>query len=122
MKEPLTFVALAATNRQRAERWHKGPLSTWSVTDWSNATAGEMGEICNAVKKLRRIECDMQQHAGDSAAPADREQAVKKIGKEIGDTLTYLDLLAQSLGLSLEDCVRETFNAISEREGFPEKL
>lgn len=40
----------------------------------------------------------------------------------IGDTVVYLDLLAQRLGLRLEDCVRDTFNRISEREGFPERI
>lgn len=44
------------------------------------------------------------------------------VATEIGDTVVYLDLLAQRLGLSLEKCIRDTFNRVSEREGFPERL
>jgi hypothetical protein len=34
----------------------------------------------------------------------------------------YLDLLAQKAGLSLNRCVLDTFNRVSAREGFPERL
>lgn len=120
--EPLTFERFSVVNLQRAHRWHRGGLKAWPVERWSNAAAGEMGEICNAVKKLNRLEDAMQQHAGDTAVPLTVEQAKVLIGKEIGDTVTYLDLLAQRLGMTLEGCLRHAFNGISEREGFPERV
>jgi len=52
----LNLEHLRFINAARAARWHKGGIESWSITDWSNAMAGEMGEACNAVKKLRRIE------------------------------------------------------------------
>jgi hypothetical protein len=52
----LTFKASREVNSARAARWHKGGISDWSITDWSNALAGEVGEACNAIKKLRRIQ------------------------------------------------------------------
>ena len=119
---PLTFDAYSVVSRTRAMRWHRGGLDEWSVTDWSNAMAGEAGELCNAVKKYRRVEDRLQGGDGDTPQPKDVEQAVRAIKKEIGDTYAYLDLLAQRFGLRVEDCVRDTFNQISEREGFPERL
>lgn len=116
----LTFDEVAFQNRSRAMRWRKGGLDEWSVSDWAVAFAGEAGEVCDAVKKLNRI--DHKLHSENPRQPQTRAQAIADIAKEIGDTAIYLDLLAQRLGLSLEDCVRTTFNRISDREGLPEKL
>lgn len=116
------FEKFSTINKQRAERWHKGPLSTWSATDWSNALAGEVGELCNAVKKLRRLQMQMQQHDGDSPAPHDMSTALSKIKNEIGDVFTYLDLCAQFFEFDMFESVRDTFNSISIREGFPERI
>lgn len=114
----LTFRALAAINRARCERWHPGfPDDGWTISDWSNAAAGEMGETCNVVKKLRRLDFAIDQAAGDT-----RADLRAKLATEIGDTLLYLDLLAQHAGLELETCVRDTFNRVSTREGFPERI
>lgn len=116
----LTFRAVSNINRQRCERWHPGyPDSAdgWSGADWSNAAAGEMGETCNVVKKLRRIENGMQQAAGDTQA-----DLLGELATEIGDTFIYLDLLAQYYGLDIAECVADTFNRVSRREGFPERI
>lgn len=109
----LTFSQLKETNIQRCKRWHDP--NKWSPQMWGLAAAGEMGECANALKKLYRHDEGIQQNA----ASQDRSEYV---AMEIGDTVVYLDLLAQRLGLFLEDCVRDTFNRISEREGFPERL
>jgi NTP pyrophosphatase (non-canonical NTP hydrolase) len=121
-EEPLTFARLTEANLSRCIRWHGAhgvQDPSWSVADWSNAMAGEAGEVCNEVKKLKRLETGMQQHGN---VPGSRMAAVKKIGKEIGDTALYLNLLAARLGLRMEDCIRYAFNQVSEREGFPERL
>jgi NTP pyrophosphatase (non-canonical NTP hydrolase) len=117
-----THALYSAVSKTRAMRWHRGGLDEWSVTDWSNALAGEVGELCNAIKKYRRIEDRLQQHDGDTPAPKSYEDALKQIKKEIGDSYAYLDLLAQRFGLDLWECARDTFNAISEREGFPDRI
>ena len=118
----MKFETFSRINLQRAQRWHKGGLETWTVERWSNAFAGEAGEVCNAVKKLNRVQDSMQQAAGDTPAPLDEEQALTAVRKEIGDAYTYLDLLAQRIGTSVEDCARDAFNFISAREGFPERM
>lgn len=114
----MTFQHLSEINRKRCERWHPGfPNDGWTGADWATAMAGEAGETCNVVKKFRRRDFGIQQAAGDT-----HDGLRAKLATEIGDTLLYLDLLAQHYGLDLETCVRDTFNRVSDREGFPERL
>jgi len=115
----LTFDELRRTNGLRANRWHRGGLIEWSVNDWLAAFGGEAGEALNAGKKHRRILGGVRQHGN---TPKDLADAEEKIMEELADAVIYADLVAQRLGLSLEAAVVMKFNAISEREGFPERL
>lgn len=117
--DDLSFSQLTQANLKRAVRWHKGGIEEWSVNDWLAAFGGEAGEALNAGKKHRRILGGLQQH-GD--IPIDIEDAEKKIMEELADTVIYADLVASRLGRSLGDAIIAKFNAISEREGFPERL
>ena len=76
-------------------------LHDWSPTDWACALAGEVGEACNLIKKLRRGE----------------DVSRERIGEELADTLIYLDLLAQRLDIDLAAAVVNKFNADSEKRG-----
>lgn len=120
----LAFAHLHHANGTRALRWHKGPqgILEWSTFEWAGAMGGEAGEALNAAKKMKRLECKMQQHGGDSGTPKDMEEAVKKLLKEVGDTVVYADLVCQRVGRTLEEAVRMAFNQVSERENFPERL
>jgi len=109
---------ISAINRSRALRWHKGGLDEWSASDWACAMAGEAGEVCNAVKKLNRIDKGVQQAKG----PKSRAAAIAAVAQEIGDTFLYLDLLAQRLGIDMAQAIADTFNRVSKREGFPERI
>ena|SRR5689334_13880222 len=124
--DQLTFREVSALNAKRAKRWHRGfPLCEdgWTGADWSNAMCGEAGEVANVVKKLRRIETAIHQaEQGDNTDEAYSAMLTKKLATEIGDTFIYLDLLAQFYGLRMENCVTDTFNRVSKREGFPEKI
>lgn len=114
----MDFEALRGMNRARVERWHPGfPEDAWTGADWSNAMQGEAGETGNIVKKLRRRELGVQ-----DAVNIPVEELLEKLATEIGDTAVYLDLLAQFYGLTLEECIVGTFNRVSIREGFPERL
>lgn len=117
----LTFAQVSEINRKRANRWHNGFPSkndAWTGADWSNAMAGEAGETCNVVKKIRRYDIGIQQ----AEDPERDVLIINELAKEIGDTYLYLDLLAQYYGLSIDACVAYTFNRVSEREGFPERI
>ena len=118
----LTFLQLAEKSYTRCQRWHKNGLEDWSMTDWSNAVTGELGEACNAIKKLRRIEDGLANISEPGRSLTDRDAAIREIGKELADTMIYLDLLAQRLGINLGDEVRSKFNATSEKYDFPERL
>ena len=120
IKDPrdFTFGDVADVNRQRAERWHKGfPNDSWTGADWATALAGETGEVCNVVKKLRRQDAGIVQADNSS-----RDARIKALATELGDVFLYLDLLAQFYELDLATCITETFNRVSVREGFPERL
>lgn len=114
----MTFHDVSEINLKRCERWHPGfPNDGWTGSDWSNAMAGEAGEACNVVKKLRRDDFGKVQAAADN-----RADLLAKLATEIGDTFLYLDLLAQFYGLDIAQCVVDTFNRVSIREGFPERI
>ena len=106
-------------NLERAKRWHKGGLDEWSVNDWLAAFGGEAGEALNAGKKHRRILGGIQQHGN---VPVSERDAAANIMEEVADTVIYADLVASRLGLNLADAIIHKFNAISKREGFPERL
>jgi NTP pyrophosphatase (non-canonical NTP hydrolase) len=97
-RDGLTFNELREANVGRCEdAFH--PVDAWSPSDWACAVAGEVGEACNLIKKLRRGEDVPQQD----------------IAFELADAVTYLDLLAARLGIDLGEAVREKFNIVSER-------
>jgi len=115
LKDHATFSYVAQANRDRCSLWHA--LDSWTTAEWACAAAGEMGETCNVVKKLFRIEKGHR-----STRDPNPEELRAQLQKEIGDTFIYLDLLAQSCGLSMYECVAKAFNEVSEREGYPQKL
>lgn len=135
----LDLRVLAATNAERCRRWHPPESEQWSLADWSNAMGGEAGEAQNKVKKLRRIETRTDVGPWSRESPrgsgirADVDRATqsrtlaKAIGLELADVVIYADLLAQELtrkygGYDLSELVVTKFNAVSHREGYPERL
>lgn len=118
-----TLDGLQGASMSRVRRWH-GPrgVYSWSVTDWSNAAAGEMGEVCNAVKKLRRLEEKFRGISDRGRQITTRARALDVIADEIADTVIYLDLLALRLKIDMREAVVRKFNKTSKRYGFPERL
>ena len=98
---------LKDANSTRSEDSFDLPISEWSPSDWGLALAGEVGELCNLIKKLKR---------GDVAAGT-LTDPYGKISDEIGDILTYLDLLAQRLDIDLSDALVRKFNKVSKKVG-----
>jgi NTP pyrophosphatase (non-canonical NTP hydrolase) len=115
----LFLVDVSRMNLARAKRWHPGFPNddVWTLADWSNAMCGEAGEAANVVKKLRRVETG---HVGALDGAADVLRT--KLGDEIADVYLYLDLLATKAGIDTQAAVVRKFNAVSEREGMPERL
>lgn len=92
----------------------------WSPTDWATAVAGECGEACNLIKKLRR-RTGPTMESGKANTPEVAE-LIPAIGAELADTIIYIDLLAARLGIDLEDVIRRKFNEVSARVGSRELL
>lgn len=101
----LTFHAFNAANTERCKESSFGEVS-WTPQDWACAMAGECGEACNLIKKMRR----------GQAVPA------KDVADELADLITYVDLLATNLGINLEAALIAKFNEISDRRGSAVKL
>lgn len=110
----LTFQILRLANATRlplfknskGELAHDTTGSDWSLLEWGGAMAGEAGELCNLLKKVRRGDLDIN----DKAVRAE-------IGKEIADVQIYLDLIAMQCGVSLAHATVAKFNEVSRRVG-----
>ena len=83
----MTFKDLAKANKKRSEEVFF-PINHWTAQEWSNAIAGECGELCNLTKKLKRD--------AESSNPIN----IMDIGKEIADVVIYADLIAQRMDLN----------------------
>lgn len=116
----LGLETLRSANVSRAKRWHPGfpDEQDWTLGDWGNAMAGEAGEACNVIKKIRRVETDKQRRdtEGDIIALCD------KLAGELADVIIYADLIAAQCGIDLSHEIKLKFNEVSDQYGFPEKL
>tara|TARA_Y100000034_G_C6902529_1_gene417736 strand:+ start:554 stop:940 length:387 start_codon:yes stop_codon:yes gene_type:complete len=82
----------------------------WELGDWGNALAGEVGELCNFIKKIRRIEVKATTLNSDMSMA----ELTKAAGKEMGDVMSYLANIASELNLDLEKETVDKFNLVSE--------
>jgi NTP pyrophosphatase (non-canonical NTP hydrolase) len=103
-------------NYERCLRWHPAGIDSWSLADWAVALAGETGELCNVVKKLNRV------RDGLTGNKETKEQLISALRAEAADIYLYLDLFCQRVGFDLAEAVRDKFNSVSMRNGFPERL
>lgn len=113
----LDLADLREVSTARAQLWHDADAEPWSGADWSNAMCGEAGEAANVVKKLRRIETNIN-HRG----PGSKGEFMEALGKEIADVVIYADLLAEYYGIDLAKSIVDKFNEVSDRYGFDIKL
>ena len=95
---PLTFAEFHKKNTFRSNEDVKHSVD-WSAMEWGCALSGEVGELCNYLKKMRR---------GDKIPK-------KKLAYEVCDIVTYLSLLADKLGIDFEQAIIENFNIVSKR-------
>lgn len=98
--QKINFDQLRKANIARQKQAYQ-KCAGWSIAEWGCALAGEVGEACNLIKKLR----------------LGRDIKVEEIGKELADVVIYVDLLAEELDIDLAQAVRDKFNEVSERVG-----
>lgn len=114
----LDLAALRPVNVQRAKEGFKC-YDNQPLTYWTTALAGEVGELCNMIKKMQRVEKGGVD-GGSSYTAKDITPDLLK--EEIGGIAIYLDLLASLLGISLEEAIIDTFNRKSEKYGFTQVI
>lgn len=114
----LDLSALRPINVQRATEGFKC-YDNQPLTYWTTALAGEVGELCNMIKKMQRVEKGGVD-GGSSYTAKDITQEMLK--EEIGGIAIYLDLLASLLDISLEEAIIDTFNSKSEKYNFPQHI
>lgn len=110
----LDLSALRPINVQRATEGFRC-YDNQPLTYWTTALAGEVGELCNMIKKIQRVEKGGID--GGSSYTA-KEISREMLKEEIGGIAIYLDLLASLLDISLEEAIIDTFNRKSEKHGF----
>jgi NTP pyrophosphatase (non-canonical NTP hydrolase) len=118
-RRPLTFAEVSAANLSRCLRWHPGFPNDedWSLADWCLAMVGEAGEAANVVKKIHR-----QKYGLRGRLDPPMEALGAALAEELADVYLYLDLLAAKAGIDLPAAIVAKFNAVSERQDFPERL
>lgn len=104
----------SAMNRTRCESatGFNHPLSSWSLSDWMTATAGELGEAANIIKKLNRYRDGIP---GNTESEAELRS---KLADELADVAIYLDLLTQAAGFDLETIRAVKFDKTSAKIGY----
>lgn len=111
MEKKLSFSTLRDANKKRLPEFknskgqpahEKKDGSDWSLAEWMNAVAGELGEAANLIKKIRRGDLTLK-----DARPL--------LAKEFADIITYLDITAAQAGIDLAKAIEEKFNEVSER-------
>jgi NTP pyrophosphatase (non-canonical NTP hydrolase) len=103
-------------NRERCEspQGFNHRLESWSLSDWMTATAGELGEAANIVKKLNRVRDGIP----GNTEPAEHLRA--QLAEELADVSIYLDLLAQAAGFDLTTIREMKFAKTSRKIGYIE--
>lgn len=99
----LLFSVLRLANIDRCESAvfnHR--LHDWTPAQYACALSGEVGELCNLIKKqFRGLD----------------KVTEKDLADEIADVAIYLDLLAARLGISLGAAIASKFNETSVKRG-----
>jgi NTP pyrophosphatase (non-canonical NTP hydrolase) len=111
----LTFNTLRSANTARLPTFKNAngeichpdtDFGNWSLTDWTTALAGEVGEAANIIKKLRR---------GDFTI----KECQQQLADELADVQIYLDLLAKAAGIDLGRATIAKFNRKSHELSLP---
>lgn len=71
-------------------------LGNWTQDEWIACLAGEVGELINCAKKLRRFDSGMT----DGTT---RQEILASIGRELGDCVAYVSLIGHATGLDTEE-------------------
>lgn len=97
---------LIVANELRQVKWDEN--QEFDLVYYGNALAGEVGEACNIIKKLRRNELIK---TGSTATMED-------LADELSDVVIYAILTAKRAGIDLTKAIPKKFNKTSRKYGF----
>ena len=128
----LTFAALRQANIARLPLF-KGNAgqtshteadgSDWSLNDWIVAILGEMGELANLAKKLRRGDFSLDDEVPEAISHKEGVVTYRDwLANEGADVGIYLDIFLFQLRRDLGDVIRRKFNRTSDKIGVEVKL
>lgn len=105
----LTFSELRGANLARLKVFpgHSKGEEPWTPNDWMVAVTGEVGELANKLKRIRR---GVVVRGKPLPTPEELEG-------EFADIVIYLDLLAARMSVDLGTAVRRKFNLVSDEIG-----
>lgn len=119
----LTFDQFRKVNVARCIDGFKRQINDWTPTDWATAMAGECGEACNIIKKMRRLANVPEDVTGLTLADQYKySQLELELADELSDLVTYVDLLAARFQIKLSKAVVSKFNEVSDRVNSTIKL
>lgn len=98
VRKPLIISELQHANITRSKQSFS-QCDEWSGMEWGCALAGEAGEACNVLKKMKRDGSDLKGALAD----------------ELADVICYASLIASKYGIDLSEAVRRKFNEVSDR-------
>jgi NTP pyrophosphatase (non-canonical NTP hydrolase) len=108
--KPLDFETLRHASSERQKEWDAD--NKVDLTYRSNELAGEVGELCNVVKKIVRERLGIR----------GTRDTIEHLAEELADVVICADLLAMHEGIDLGESVRAKFNATSEKYGLKERI
>lgn len=116
---PISEFTFAEFQSMNIERCRKAfPMcDDWSLNDWAVALAGEVGELCNLLKKDRRKLASDERYILDGEY---HELARANVLSELADVMTYADLMMSQLSADTAEEVLGKFNEVSRRVGYGE--
>ena len=117
-RHPLSFQELRVANLERCNTVFHPVLGIdeWGSSDWAVALAGEVGEACDVVKKMRRKQGAVGRTTDlvhGRAKDWDSEDMKNALAQELADVIIYADLLAARNGIDLGAAVIHKFNLVS---------
>lgn len=101
---------LSLANEARQTEWD--PHNKFTALYFAVELAGEVGELCNIIKKVERERL---------GAPGSRV-SLAAAAEELADVVIVADLLAKALDIDLSAAIIRKFNEVSEKRGFQTRL
>lgn len=107
MNDGLNLKTLLEANLQRQKIWC--PDIKPDLSFRGNELAGEVGEVCNVIKKLER-----ERHGWRGS-----RDTKEHLAEELGDVIICASLVALESGIDLSEAVKAKFNSTSIKLDLP---